>query len=194
MQLIDDYVSGLDVGKREWTEQLVEFMREVFPETEESFDHKMPTYKGNGYFIAFAARKNYFSFYTDDTRVLPLIEELIPSASMGKGCARIKYSEEFAVEALIDAIKEIVDYHNSKKPSNITDMKALKKWSKVPADFQKMLIDNVYCSKCGVTTIVDFGIQDDRLGLVLKGFCKKCGAPVARFVEDNGNLTFAFNI
>lgn len=185
MQLVDEYISNLDEVKREWTKHIVEFMREVFLETEESFDHKMPTYKGDGYFFAFAARKNYFSFCTDDLRVLPLIKDLIPSASLGKGCVRIKYNTEFAVEALIDVCKEIVDYNNSKRPSNITDMKALKKWSKVPVDFQKMLIDNVYCSKCGVTTIVDFGIQYDRLGLVLKGSCKKCGAPVARFVEDN---------
>ncbi len=34
-------------------------MREVFPEVEEKFDYEMPTYKGDGYFIAFAAQKNY---------------------------------------------------------------------------------------------------------------------------------------
>jgi ribosomal protein S27AE len=48
-----------------------------------------------------------------------------------------------------------------------------------------MLVNNVYCSKCGMTTIVDYGIQDDRLGLVLKGLCQKCGGSVARLVEDD---------
>jgi uncharacterized protein YdhG (YjbR/CyaY superfamily) len=185
MLLVDEYISNLDSEKSEWPQLLVEFMREAFPEIEESFDHKMPTYQGDGYFIAFAAQKNYFSFYTDDTSVLPLIKELIPSASMGKGCARIKYNDETAIESLIDVCKEIVDHHNSKRSSTISDMKALKKWSKVPTHVQKLLIDNVYCSKCGVTTIVNYSIQNDRLGLVLKGFCKKCGAPVARFVEDD---------
>ncbi|SNT04954.1 protein of unknown function (DU1801) [Anaerovirgula multivorans] len=184
MRLVDDYISNLDGVKKEWIEQLVQFIREVFPELEETFYNKMPTYKGDGYFIAFAAQKNYFSFYTDDSRVLPLLKELIPSASMGKGCARIKYNNGFAIDALMDVCKEIVDYHNSKRSSTITDLKSLRKWSKIPSNVQQMLIDNVYCSKCGITTIVDYNIQDDRLGLVLKGSCKKCGGNIARFVED----------
>jgi len=184
MQLVDDYISGLDATKKEWVVLLVNFMREVFPEIEETFDYKMPTYKSEGYFIAFAAQKNCFSFYTDDTRILPLIKELIPSASMGKGCARIKYGNEFAVEALIDVCKEIIDYQKSKQAPAISDIKSLKKWAKVPSNIQQLLINNVYCSKCGMTTIVDYGIHNDRFGLVLKGSCKKCSGSVARFVED----------
>lgn len=98
---LDDYISGLDAAKKEWVTLMVNFMREVFSEFEETFDHKRPTYKGESYFIAFAAQKNYFSFYTDDTSLFTLIKELVPSASMGKGCVRIKYSNEFAIEALI---------------------------------------------------------------------------------------------
>ena len=184
MKLVDEYIAALEDAKKEWVTLMVNFMREVFPEDEETFDYKMPTYKGDGYFIAFAAQKNYFSFYTDDARVLSLIKELVPSASMGKGCARIKYSNEFAVEALMDACKEIVDYYKSKQSPAISDMKALKKWAKIPHNIQQLLISNVFCSKCGVTTIVDFGIHNDRLGMVLKGHCKKCGGGVARFVED----------
>jgi uncharacterized protein YdhG (YjbR/CyaY superfamily) len=184
LELIDDYISGLDVTKKEWADLMVNFMREVFPEVEESFEYKMPTYKGDVYFIAFAAQKNYFSFYTDDTQVFTLIKELVPSASMGKGCARIKYGNEFAIEALMDVCKEIIDYHKSKQPPGNSDIKALKKWVKFASNIQQMLIDNVYCSKCGMTTIVDYGIHNDRFGLVLKGSCKKCGGSVARFVED----------
>ncbi|MDP5276461.1 iron chaperone [Chengkuizengella axinellae] len=184
MQLVNDYMSNLDGVKKEWTEHLVQFMREVFPELEESFHYKMPTYRGDGYFIAFAAQKNYFSFYTDDLRVLSLIKELIPSASMGKSCARIKYTIEFAIEVLMDVCKEIVDYHNAKSSSEITDFESLRKWSDIPTHVQKILLDNVFCSNCGVTTILDYNIQNDRLGLVLKGSCKKCGGKVARLVED----------
>jgi uncharacterized protein YdhG (YjbR/CyaY superfamily) len=107
----------LETKKRECIELLVNFMREVFPEMEETFANKMPTYKGDKYFIAFAAQKNYFSFYTDDSRGLSLIKELIPSSTMSKNCARIKYSNEFALEALMDVCKEIVDYHQSRRSS-----------------------------------------------------------------------------
>jgi hypothetical protein len=63
-------------------------------------------------------------------------------------------------------------------------MKALNKWSKIPSNMQQLLIANVFCPKCGVTTIVDYGVQKDRFGLVLKGSCKQCGGSVARAVED----------
>ena len=66
-----------------------------------------------------------------------------------------------------------------------SDMEGLKKWAKIPVDMQQRLLNNVFCSKCGVTTIVDYGIQDDQSGLVLQGHCKKCGESVARFVEND---------
>ncbi|MFT9493946.1 iron chaperone [Anaerosolibacter sp.] len=184
MKLVNEYISVIEGIKKEWIILMVNFMREVFPEVEETFDYKMPTYKGDGYFIAFAAQKDYFSFYTNDTRMLSLIKELVPSASMGKGCIRIKYNNEFEIEALMDACKEIIDYHKSNQSSDVTDLKALKKWAKVPSNIQQLLINNVYCLKCGVTTIIDYGIHNDRFGLVLKGTCKKCRGSVARFVED----------
>ncbi len=63
-------------------------------------------------------------------------------------------------------------------------MKALKKWAKAPSNMQQLLINNVFCSKCGVTTIVDYGIHNDRFGVLLKGYCNKCGDSVARLVEN----------
>ncbi|NPC91870.1 DUF1801 domain-containing protein [Bacillus sp. WMMC1349] len=184
MQLVDEYIASLTGPKKEWIEQFVGFFREIFPNLEETFDHKMPTYKGDGFYIAFAAQKNYFSFYTDDKRVLPLIKDLIPPAFMGKSCARIKYSHEYAIEELMDVCKEIVDYHNRKRSSVITDMTGLKKWSSIPSKTQQMLLSNVFCSTCGVTTMVNYSVQNDRLGLVLKGKCSTCGGNVARFIEN----------
>jgi len=184
MQLVNKYIAALEEPQKEWVSLMVNFMRGVFPEVEESLDYKMPTYKGDGYFIAFAAQKNYFSFYTDDTRVFHLIKELVPSASMGKRCVRIKYSDHSAIDVLMDACKEIVDYHKSKQSPTVSDMKGLKKWAKVPPNIQQLLINNVFCAKCGVTTIVDYGVHNDRFGVLLKGYCKKCGGSVARLVED----------
>jgi uncharacterized protein YdhG (YjbR/CyaY superfamily) len=184
MQLVDVYISNLEIEKREWMCLIVNFMREAFPEWEETFDNKMPTYKGDRYFIAFAAQKTYFYFYTDDPRGLSLIMELLPNAFRGKNCVRIKYNNKLAIEAMMDVCKEIIDHNQSKRSSAITDMKALKKWSKISSNVQQMLMDNAFCPKCGMTTIINYGVQNDRLGLVLKGSCKKCGGGVARFVED----------
>lgn len=52
-------------------------------------------------------------------------------------------------------------------------------------DIQEKLLDNVFCGKCGVTTIVDNSMTDDQYGILLQGKCKKCGGAVARLIEDN---------
>lgn len=67
----------------------------------------------------------------------------------------------------------------------ITDFKAAQKWDRIPKHLQERLIDNVFCSACGVTTIVEYSMHNDKFGILLKGKCKKCGAPVARLVEDD---------
>ena len=66
----------------------------------------------------------------------------------------------------------------------IIDFKAAQKWSKVPKNIQEQILKNVFCPKCGVATIVEYSIQDDKLGILLKGKCNKCGNDVARFVEN----------
>lgn len=184
LSLVDRYILDLEGQKQAWLNLMVNFMRDYFPDLAESFDYKMPTYKGNGYYIAFAAQKQYFSFYTDATWVLPLIQELVPSTSLGKGCARIRYSNANGLNALMDACKEIVDYHKSQQPPTVSDLEGLKKWKMIPEDVQKRLLSNAFCVNCGVTTIVEYGIHNDRFGLILKGYCKKCGEVAVRFVEN----------
>lgn len=67
---------------------------------------------------------------------------------------------------------------------SVIDFKAAQKWGKLPKNIQELLINNVFCSACGVTTIVDYSINNDKFGVLLKGKCKKCGKGVARLVED----------
>lgn len=67
---------------------------------------------------------------------------------------------------------------------SVTEFKAIQKWGKIPKNVQKLILDNALCSECGVTTIVNYTITDDKGGLLIKGACKKCGKEVVRFVED----------
>ena len=55
---------------------------------------------------------------------------------------------------------------------SVIDFKAAHKWSKIPKFMQERLLSNVFCSVCGVTTIVDFSMHNDKFGIVLKGKCK----------------------
>ncbi len=67
----------------------------------------------------------------------------------------------------------------------IIDLKAAQKWNKIPKEIQKKLLDNVFCSNCGVTTIVDYSMSNDKYGILLQGKCQNCGEKVARLIEDN---------
>jgi len=182
MQMVDDYIAVLVGEQKVWVERLVNFMRAKLPELEETFVNYRPTYKGDGFYIAFDAQNYYFSFYTDDTRALDLLAVRASSVN-GRGCARIKYSAGLPVEALFDICMEIVNSPKPKQKPAIFDIFALKKWSKIPRDEQQLLVNNVHCAKCGTTTIVNYSMQDSHSGLVLKGACQKCGGPVARFIE-----------
>lgn len=67
---------------------------------------------------------------------------------------------------------------------SIIDFHAAQKWAKLSRDTQQLLVNNVFCSTCGITTIVEYTLHDNDLGILLKGKCKKCGKDVARLVED----------
>ena len=67
---------------------------------------------------------------------------------------------------------------------DVIDIFAAKKWGRIPPNIQHLLINNVFCSKCGVTTIIDYSLHNDRHGILMKGRCKKCGNKVARLIED----------
>lgn len=79
---------------------------------------------------------------------------------------------------------ESVEDDSSDNLGKVTDMKALKKWSKIPEDWRETLLNNVFCSKCKLTTIVDYAIVNDSHGILLQGKCAKCGGAVVRYVED----------
>lgn len=184
MNLVDLYLATLTGKKLEWLSDLVEFMRETYPTVKESLYNNMARYEGEGFYIAFAARSSYFSFYTNERRVFPIIQELSPTAELGKDCARLKYSEHAYYDILTDMIKEIIDRHQAQRSHKIIDFEAIKKWNAIPPEAQRLFLQNVFCSKCGVTEVVDYTIQNDRFGIVILGKCKKCGDKVARVIED----------
>jgi ribosomal protein S27AE len=66
---------------------------------------------------------------------------------------------------------------------SVTDFNAAQKWARITKDKQQLLLNNVFCSVCGVTTIIKYTLHDNGYGVLLKGKCKKCGKEVARLIE-----------
>jgi predicted house-cleaning noncanonical NTP pyrophosphatase (MazG superfamily) len=79
---------------------------------------------------------------------------------------------------------EYVEDDEANQIGTVSDMKALKKWSKMSEEWKETVLNNVFCSNCKLTSIVDYAVVNDSHGIVLRGKCSKCGKTVARYVED----------
>ncbi|WP_347562658.1 nucleoside triphosphate pyrophosphohydrolase [Clostridium sp. HBUAS56010] len=79
---------------------------------------------------------------------------------------------------------EMVEDDKEDKVGMVSDIKALKLWSGVPQEWREILLNNVFCSNCKLTSIVNYAVKIEKHGLILEGECAKCGKPVTRVVEN----------
>ena len=64
--------------------------------------------------------------------------------------------------------------------------KAAKFWAAIPAEIKKIILANVFCSRCrGAVSIVNFTGTVKGGDLVLNGSCAVCGNEVARLIEGS---------
>lgn len=68
--------------------------------------------------------------------------------------------------------------------SSVKDFEAIKKWSSISKKMQNRILQNVFCSNCHLTTMVDYTLSSHKFGILLIGKCKNCGEEIARSVED----------
>lgn len=82
---------------------------------------------------------------------------------------------------------KIINFPNSKVSAENSKeaRQVMREWLNLSEEIKEKLINNVYCSVCGVTTIVDYTIDvhEEWNDILLKGKCKRCGKDVARSVE-----------
>jgi hypothetical protein len=65
---------------------------------------------------------------------------------------------------------------------------AAKLWEAMPGDSKKILLSNVWCSKCGhAVTITNFTGVVKAGDLLLVGKCSDCHGDVARMIETSEN-------
>lgn len=59
------------------------------------------------------------------------------------------------------------------------------KWMKLPKDIREKILNNVFCSNCrDAVKVVEYSIEEDKIGLIIKGKCEACGGKVVRVVEN----------
>jgi len=114
---VDDYVNSFDGVKKEWLSTFITFMRQNFPELQETISYQMPMYKFPGSYIAFSVAKDHFSYHSLDFEMIEELKSLLPRAKFGKGCAKVLFDDKAAVPILFEMSKKIVDRSKAKKTS-----------------------------------------------------------------------------
>ena len=105
---VDDYVNSFEGEKKEWLTTFITFMRENFPEFQETISYQMPMFKFNKNYIAFSVAKDHFTFHTLDFEMIEELKTLLPRAKFGRGSAKVSYNDKAAIPILFDMSRKIV--------------------------------------------------------------------------------------
>ncbi len=110
MDNVNQYIDHLDPIRQDRIKLVVEYIRENYPDAEESLDYapktKFPTYKLDGIYVSIASMKNHISIHFGKYNATQIIVKENPKIIGRVGCVNIKDSVEFPVYA----IKEAIDF------------------------------------------------------------------------------------
>ena len=74
-------------------------------------------------------------------------------------------------------------YRQAYQAENVTHLAALQKWKAIPEYGRRLLLNNVWCSRCGETWLKEYTVEPSGPDIVLRGKCPTCHHDVARHVE-----------
>ncbi len=74
-------------------------------------------------------------------------------------------------------------YRQAYQAENATHVAALQKWKTIPEYARELLLNNVWCSRCGETRLKEYTVEPAGPNIVLRGRCPACHHDVARYVE-----------
>lgn len=118
MNSVNEYIEHYEDEKKEWITAFVNFMRQNYPNWEETIAYQMPTYKFLGQYIAFNAAKTHFTLHTIDFVMLDKLKEELKDAKFGKRCVKVKYKDKDAIPVLFDACRKIADRSKMDDPGD----------------------------------------------------------------------------
>jgi len=98
----------------------IDTIRKAFLKSEtevaESLRYKMPTFEKGSNWAAVGNKKNYISVYFCSEEIIENIRKKHPTLSTGKGCIRIKDSQDIPMSDLVVSFKKAMKY--KKAPHN----------------------------------------------------------------------------
>ena len=97
---LSEYVANATESRRERLLSIMNLIKRLYPDAEESMKYKMPTYTTDTGWVAVANQKSYVSLYTCDAEHLVAFKAAHPSIKTGKGCINFRDRDPIPLEDL----------------------------------------------------------------------------------------------
>ena len=108
------YIDGIPTSRKIRFLTIVNLINRIFPNAEESMNHKMPTYSHGEGWIAVGNQKQYISVYTCGGQHIKKFKTAHPQIKTGKGCINFRDTDEIPIAALTGVIKSALRAPKSK--------------------------------------------------------------------------------
>ncbi|MBM3651046.1 MAG: DUF1801 domain-containing protein, partial [Alphaproteobacteria bacterium] len=102
---IATYIAALPGIRRERGAALDSLVRRLFPEAECGLGYRMPTYRLDGQFLAWAGQKKYLSVYTCSAFRIAAFRAKHPEVAGGVGCLNFRDTDSFPLRDLAQVVR-----------------------------------------------------------------------------------------
>ncbi|MCI8993790.1 MAG: hypothetical protein HFG80_13930 [Eubacterium sp.] len=86
--------------------------------------------------------------------------------------------DEYMVEKFI---RREMEADKFRKEEGTTDIEAVRLWKSYPDEVKEMWLHHAFCYNCGTASFKPgYNLRKDKFGVVIEGFCDKCGGRIAR--------------
>ena len=103
--LFATYYATVPEARRKRLAQIETFISKEAPDAVGSLTYKMPTFKSNSGWIAFADQKHYIAIYTCSEEKIASYIRKHPHINHGKGCLRFSDSTQIDFDVLREVIR-----------------------------------------------------------------------------------------
>lgn len=86
--------------------------------------------------------------------------------------------DEYTIEKFI---RQEMEDEKFAKGEGTTDIEAIRHWKNYSDEIKEMWLYNAFCINCGNTSFKPgYNLRKDKFGVVIEGFCAKCGERIVR--------------
>ncbi len=114
-----EYADSLDEAGKSWLTEFLQYMDEAHGDIPPIMFRQRPMFKVGQSYVLFSVAKTYFTVHTLNFDLIETLHDTLPRASFGKGCVKVKFSDDAAKPILKALIDEIVRLNQLECPPEV---------------------------------------------------------------------------